>query len=334
MSFEGIEKNQIDHQAAEAGALTLARLQSLADLASVRPANADLAARVTSEAISVLGAQLCIIQRFSATGDWETAAISRGIECQEAWVERITAHMSSELRARQRTLNVGELSNYLRQEELPIDARINSYLGMPLSDREGKFVGITSLFSERTTRFPLADELWLTAATRFISEALMLDRDRSDVSEIHPALVPALAAAEQFASGGVQEIQKSRGNVLVIDDDRSFNHVICNFLKDEGYYAEAAFDGLEAMQVFRPHAFDVVMTDVAMPNMNGWELIAALRIREPRIPIVLMTAYQSGMWSEHQLRKSGVATVLNKPFPLERLLSVLEELTRLTNGEA
>ncbi|MEJ7713937.1 MAG: hypothetical protein WKF84_29850 [Pyrinomonadaceae bacterium] len=54
----------------------------------------------------------------------------------------------------------------------------------------------------------------------------------------------------------------------------------------------------------------------------------ALRVREPEIPIVLITAYDKGMWTDDHLRDKGVTTVLNKPFKLESLLSVLEDLTQ------
>ncbi|MGH9902382.1 MAG: response regulator, partial [Pyrinomonadaceae bacterium] len=117
-------------------------------------------------------------------------------------------------------------------------------------------------------------------------------------------------------------------SVLVIDDDQIVNELICEFLTVEGYRVESAFDGLQAMRMFRPAEHDVVMTDVAMPLMNGWELIAALRVRAPELPVVLITGYGSGNWNESYLQKQGVAAVLSKPLDLARMTGILEEIAR------
>ena len=70
----------------------------------------------------------------------------------------------------------------------------------------------------------------------------------------------------------------------------------------------------------------MVMTDVAMPLMNGWELIAALRVRAPELPVVLITGYSNGNWNENFLRTQGVCAVLNKPLDLTHLSEILEEI--------
>ena len=115
--------------------------------------------------------------------------------------------------------------------------------------------------------------------------------------------------------------------VLVVDDDRQVNDALCDLLTFEGYRVEAAFDGLEAQRLFRPAAHDVVVSDVAMPRVNGWELCDWLRERAPRVPVILITGYGPGHQDESDLRRRGVAALLHKPLYAARLLSVLEEVT-------
>ena len=98
---------------------------------------------------------------------------------------------------------------------------------------------------------------------------------------------------------------------------------------------EAAFDGLEAMRKFRPSEHDVILSDVAMPHMNGWELIAALRVRSPELPVILITGYSSGNWNEAYLKKQGIMAVLGKPIDMSKLasyLTVIAESKRLKKG--
>lgn len=308
----------------------LARLQSLAEMSATRlRGGASLAARMTSEAIAVLGAQLCTVQEISASDKLQTIGFSRAVHFNESWVERITSSLAGEVIVRRGAFSVSELSHYLRERNLPVDERINHYYGVPLCDAIGRPLGVASLFSNNASLFAPENKLWLTAAVRLVCDALKIDHLEAKARESLPMWAPAEAPVEQTVGANTPGPQSKKGTVLVIDDDRSFNHVICNYLKDEGYFAESAFDGLEAMRVFRPHDFHLVMTDVAMPNMNGWELIAALRVRAPQIPIVLITAYNRGMWSENHLRDNGVSAVLNKPFELENLLTVLADLSTL-----
>jgi CheY-like chemotaxis protein len=70
----------------------------------------------------------------------------------------------------------------------------------------------------------------------------------------------------------------------------------------------------------------VILSDVAMPHMNGWELIAALRVRSPELPVILITGYGSGNWNESYLKKQGVVAVLGKPIDMELLQNHLQRI--------
>jgi CheY-like chemotaxis protein len=250
------------------------------------------------------------------------------MEINETWLEQFSERASTEVITRRETLNFSNFTSFSLEKNLPLEAKLNRYLGVPLFGNDQRVIGVATVFSKSARPFGEEDETWLKIAAQLVSDAMDyedLDKQFYSFKQKVNALTALPALPEVVET---EEIGKNKGTVLVIDDDRAFNHVICGYLKDEGYEAESAFDGLEAIRVFRPNTFDVIMTDVAMPHMNGWELIAALRVRAPEIPIVLITAYSSGMWNENYLQQHGVAAVLNKPFKLDRLRTILGDVVQ------
>ncbi len=106
--------------------------------------------------------------------------------------------------------------------------------------------------------------------------------------------------------------------MLVVDDERDIREAVAEVLKDEGYEVLDAHDGAEALEQLRAHHPSVILLDLMMPGMNGWEFCAA-RAREPEIssiPVIVISALG---------RVSGIpaAAFLHKPFELEALVSTV-----------
>ncbi len=78
--------------------------------------------------------------------------------------------------------------------------------------------------------------------------------------------------------------------ILVLDDDEAVRDVVCDVLTELGYAAEPARDGADALGRFRPGRYRLVVTDLAMPTMNGLQLTRRLRALEPAIPILVFSA--------------------------------------------
>ena len=81
-------------------------------------------------------------------------------------------------------------------------------------------------------------------------------------------------------------------SVLVVDDERDIREAVAEVLRDEGFEVHDAPDGAEALRKLRAHRPDVVLLDLMMPGMNGWEFCAA-RKSEPdlsRIPVIVISA--------------------------------------------
>jgi CheY-like chemotaxis protein len=86
----------------------------------------------------------------------------------------------------------------------------------------------------------------------------------------------------------------------------------------DGHQVESASSGKEALAMFEPAKFDLVITDYSMPGMRGDELAAAIKARAPGQPVVMITAYAEVLQASGN-PLSGVDFIISKPFLLENL---------------
>jgi CheY-like chemotaxis protein len=112
-------------------------------------------------------------------------------------------------------------------------------------------------------------------------------------------------------------------HILVVDDDVPIRTALVTFLEDEGYSVESATNGAEALQRIARQRPTLVLLDMRMPVMDGWEFAAALRASGIDVPLVVMTAARDARrWAE----EIGATAYVAKPFDLPELLSKLDEL--------
>jgi CheY-like chemotaxis protein len=122
-------------------------------------------------------------------------------------------------------------------------------------------------------------------------------------------------------------------NILVVDDDPHIRDVIAELLEDEGYSVASAANGEEALHVLQqqPAPPCVILLDLMMPKMNGWEFRAAQR-QDPAlapIPVVTISAHADLLTTATSL---DVAAHLPKPLDFGRLLTTVERYCRTTGG--
>ncbi len=79
--------------------------------------------------------------------------------------------------------------------------------------------------------------------------------------------------------------------ILFVDDNQALCRLTCDILQLEGYGAVPAFNGADALSVFEREEFDIVVTDLRMEGMDGLELARAVHHKNPRLPVILVTAY-------------------------------------------
>jgi two-component system nitrogen regulation response regulator GlnG len=120
-------------------------------------------------------------------------------------------------------------------------------------------------------------------------------------------------------------VSPSAITVLVVDDDPHIRHLVELTLLGEGYAVEQAADGPRALERISLSPPSLVLLDLNMPGMSGWEVHARLRESHPQVPVVYMTAH---LGASDEARVHGAAAYLPKPFDLDDLLQVVERLAR------
>jgi len=113
--------------------------------------------------------------------------------------------------------------------------------------------------------------------------------------------------------------------ILVVDDKQSFRFMIKGYLDDAGYRTTCVADGNAALAELEQSRFDLVLSDMVMPEMDGVTLLRQVRSRQPRFPFVLVTAHGS-VDSAVAAMKEGVDDYLLKPLNRIELLVVVERL--------
>jgi DNA-binding NtrC family response regulator len=92
-----------------------------------------------------------------------------------------------------------------------------------------------------------------------------------------------------------------------------------------GYSVETAATAMEALAMLEETAFDLVVADLMMPDVNGLELAEAIRMLDPGTPLVLMTAYGSSAF-ESIAAHPAISYYLHKPFPLDKLIELADRV--------
>jgi CheY-like chemotaxis protein len=115
--------------------------------------------------------------------------------------------------------------------------------------------------------------------------------------------------------------------VLIIDDDEHLLHALALSLRSLGYLVATATDGAKAAKLFRSQMFDVIVTDLVMPNREGVETIITLRQEFPHIGVIAMTgsSTRSELYLELAARV-GADRTLAKPFKLQQLDDAIRSL--------
>lgn len=108
--------------------------------------------------------------------------------------------------------------------------------------------------------------------------------------------------------------------ILIVDDDASIRTLLAVVAARSGVSADVASDGVEAMQKLAAEAYDLVVLDLSMPRMNGFDLIARLREREPRPVVIVLTALHHTQFLD--LDPDVVHCVVRKPFDLDTFMAL------------
>ena len=122
-------------------------------------------------------------------------------------------------------------------------------------------------------------------------------------------------------------------NILVVEDDKNLRKLITTCLKKENYQTYEAINGIEALEVMDKNYIDLIITDIMMPKMDGYELTRELRNAKYNIPILLVTA-KGALSDKKEGFLLGADDYMVKPIDIEELslrVKVLLKRANMTN---
>ncbi len=121
---------------------------------------------------------------------------------------------------------------------------------------------------------------------------------------------------------------RAAASILVLEDEAPVRSLLVEALTQAGHTVDAAVDGLSGLAKLESGRFDVVLTDLALPQRSGLAIARSVKRLSPQTPVVLITGW-GHLLEPERLREHGVDLMLVKPFRLERVLSVVADALRL-----
>ena len=249
-------------------------------------------------------------------------------------------------RVREETIDVVRLDARLG---LPLLETASGYFRMVIVNVSGRRVGVVV---EEVLR---KDEVVIKNLGEFLrnvklfpgasiapdgSLILLLDLHRLAMQELteHASVAATAAAARVFAPGAaavasgsipaeaIDEVQEDRV-VIVADDSISVRKFVARMLEKAGYCVRLASDGLEAAEIVAQSGAHLIVTDLEMPRMNGYELMSHLRQNPEtrRIPVMVVTS-RAGAKHRDRALKEGATEFLTKPVQEEQLLAAVGKI--------
>nr|WP_312578463.1 response regulator transcription factor [Sedimentibacter sp.] len=119
-------------------------------------------------------------------------------------------------------------------------------------------------------------------------------------------------------------------NVLVVEDDKKLNYIVCAFLNDNGYNAISCKNALDAFDRMDEEVVNIIITDIMMPEMDGFEFSATIRKHNKNIPILFMTA-RDDITSKQKGYNIGIDDYMVKPIDMDELILRVSALLRRAN---
>ncbi len=115
------------------------------------------------------------------------------------------------------------------------------------------------------------------------------------------------------------------GQILIAEDDPAMLRSLRIALEGCGHRVQAVSDGLEAVAALRCQHFDLLLTDIVMPKLNGVEVARHARVNQPGLRVTLITGFEEGTLRARNIAIDGMR-VLSKPFKLRELIEHVDDM--------
>jgi PAS domain S-box-containing protein len=115
-----------------------------------------------------------------------------------------------------------------------------------------------------------------------------------------------------------------KASILVIEDEDDLRNLLTDILKTEDLQVEAAENGREGIALFASKHFDLVFTDLGMPEMSGWQVAKEIKKLDDRTPVALITGWHIQL-NDSEKQEKGVDLIINKPFKVDEILRLVQD---------
>ena len=137
----------------------------------------------------------------------------------------------------------------------------------------------------------------------------------------------AFTEASQAADEEAEVVEDGAARVLVIDDEENIREILTDILLTGGHDVVTVANGPDGLEVLREGRFDLVLTDLSLPGMTGYEVASAIHAEHQGIAVGLVTGWGATL-DDEKVRGAGIDLVLNKPFRFGEVLEAVDNLLR------
>jgi response regulator RpfG family c-di-GMP phosphodiesterase len=123
---------------------------------------------------------------------------------------------------------------------------------------------------------------------------------------------------------GMGPSESGRKRILIVDDEESIRTMLAGFLRSRGFDAETAADAAQALALLEQQPFDLVLSDVNMPGMNGIELLSRIRRSHAAVGVLMLTGCEDVSMAVDAM-KSGALDYVQKPFDLDEVVALIRD---------
>ncbi|MDD2370911.1 MAG: response regulator transcription factor [Firmicutes bacterium] len=120
--------------------------------------------------------------------------------------------------------------------------------------------------------------------------------------------------------------------ILVVEDDKDIQELVSEILKSEGYKVLTAGNGLDGYQIYKEEKLDLLILDIMMPKMDGYQLAKLIRKKDEKLPIIMLTALEEE-YDEIKGFEIGADDYITKPFSFNVLIRRVNALLKRTKTE-
>lgn len=134
--------------------------------------------------------------------------------------------------------------------------------------------------------------------------------------------LPVGTVPEAEAAATPRPAARTSGRVLVVDDEQDVGQILAQMLARDGHEVVTCTDGSAALDRFETDAFDLVITDLGMPGLSGWDVAQRVKLRRPSVPVAMVTGWGDRIDPAEALAR-GIDYVVSKPFKRESIREVV-----------